>query len=76
MQNTRSPAAVTTPDGINALITAAEAATLCGVAESTIYVWVHRGTIKPSGLDERNRKLYRLIDIAKAEQATRRRARR
>ena len=65
-----------TPEGVNQLITAAEAATLCNVATSTIYVWVNRGLLEPSGLDEKGRKLYRLLDVAKAERATRDRARR
>lgn len=65
-----------TPDGIDTFITANDAATLCGVSTATIYVWAHRGTITPAGLDNRGRKLYRLIDIAKAERATRNRARR
>lgn len=65
-----------TPEGIDSLITASEAATLCGVSTDTIYVWVHRGTLSPAGLDERGRKLYRLLDVAKAERATRDKARR
>lgn len=69
-------AAVLTPEGVDSLITASEAATLCGVSAATIYVWAHRGTLTPAGIDERGRKLYRLLDVAKAERATRDRARR
>lgn len=68
--------AVLTPEGIDSLITANEAATLCGVAASTIRVWANRKTIEARGVDEQGRKLYRLLDVAKAERATRQRARR
>lgn len=71
-----SGTAVLTPEGINSLITAAAAASLCGVSTSTIYVWVNRGTLAPSGLDDRGHHLYRVIDVAKAERATRDKARR
>lgn len=69
-------AAVLTPEGINSLITSTEAATLCGVSGETIRSWAHRGLINPSGIDHKGRKLYRLLDVAKAERATRDRARR
>lgn len=65
-----------TPEGIDSLVTASEAATLCGVSTSTIYVWVNRGNLAPSGKDVQGRKLYRLLDVAKAERSTRDRARR
>lgn len=68
--------AVLTPEGIDSLITANEAATLCGVSATTIRVWATRGTITAAGMDPRGRKLYRLLDVAKAERATRERARR
>ncbi|AXQ64157.1 MerR-like transcriptional regulator [Mycobacterium phage KristaRAM] len=71
-----SGTAVLTPEGINTLITAAEAASLCGVSTSTIYVWVNRGNLTVSGKDERGHNLYRLLDVAKAERATRAKARR
>lgn len=71
-----SGTAVLTPEGIDTLINAATAATLCGVATSTIYVWVNRGTLTPSGKDERGHNLYRVLDVAKAERATRDKARR
>lgn len=71
-----SGTAVLTPDGIDSLITAAEAATLCNVSTSTIYVWVNRGTLTPSGINANGHKVYRLLDVAKAERATRDKARR
>lgn len=74
--NPLSATAVLTPDGIDSLITAAEAATLCNVSTSTIYVWVNRGTLAPSGINNQGHKVYRLLDVAKAERATRDRARR
>ncbi|MBM4487437.1 MerR family transcriptional regulator [Rhodococcus hoagii] len=67
---------VLTPEGIDSLITANEAASLCGVAAATIRTWAGRGTIEAQGMDHRGRKLYRLLDVAKAERATRERARR
>ncbi|RVW06241.1 hypothetical protein [Rhodococcus spongiicola] len=68
--------AILTPEGINSLITATEASTLCGVALCTITKWVREQKLSPAGLDERGRKLYRLLDVAKAERATREKARR
>lgn len=63
-------------DGIFSLITATQAASYCGVALCTITKWVRIGNLEPAGIDERGRKLYRVIDVAKAEKATRDRARR
>ena len=63
-------------DRLNELISSSEAARLCGVALNTITTWRTRGLIEPSGLDDRGRPLYRFIDIARAERATRDRARR
>jgi DNA-binding transcriptional MerR regulator len=68
--------AIHTPDGIDSLITANEAATLCGVSADAIRKWLQRGLLTVEGLDERGRNLYRLIDVAKAERSTRDRARR
>lgn len=69
-------AAILIPNSIDDLITVNEAATLCGVTAAAIRQWASRNLIAAAGLDERGRKLYRLIDIAKAEKATRTRARR
>jgi excisionase family DNA binding protein len=60
----------------HAEITARDAATLCGVDPATIRKWVQRGTLTPGGVDERGRRLFRLVDVAKAESATRAAARR
>jgi hypothetical protein len=55
------------------------------VTVSTISNWATRGYttadgtvafLRPSGRDERGRPLYRVLDVAKAEQATSHRARR
>lgn len=69
-------AAIMIPESIEDLITVNQAATLCGVSAVTIRSWAARGTLAASGMDERGRKLYRLIDVAKAERATRDKARR
>lgn len=65
-----------TPEGIDSKITASEAAALCGVALCTITKWAREERINPVGINPQGRKLYRLLDIAKAEHATRQRARR
>lgn len=58
-------------------LTASEAAYLCCVSEATIRVWAHRGTLRDSGTDPvTGRKIYRAIDVARAEIATREKARR
>jgi DNA-binding transcriptional MerR regulator len=69
-------ASILIPDGVDDLITVAEAASLCGVSSEAIRKWASRGILIASGLDERGRKLYKVIDVAKAERATRDRARR
>lgn len=63
--------ALETTEGIDDLITAADAARLCGVTTQAITNWVRRGHLKEAGLDERNRKVYKVIDVALAERATR-----
>jgi hypothetical protein len=63
-------------EGIYTEITATEAAAHCDVSVSAIAKWVARGHLTPCGVDDRGRKLYRLIDVAKAEYATRKKARR
>lgn len=71
-----SGAAILIPEGIDDLITANEAASLCGVSAEAIRKWASRGILSASGMDQRGRKLYKLIDVAKAERATRDKARR
>lgn len=77
--------AVLTADGVDSLITAGEAAGLCGVRAVTIRNWANRGyldragtrvMLPVSGRDRQGRNLYRVLDVAKAEHATRSRARR
>jgi DNA-binding transcriptional MerR regulator len=68
--------AVLTPEGIDSQITASEAAALCGVALCTITKWVREQRITPVGMSPQGRKLYRLLDVAKAERSTREKARR
>ncbi|WP_232491110.1 hypothetical protein [Mycobacterium dioxanotrophicus] len=65
-----------TPEGIDSEITATEAAALCGVALCTITKWARDGRITPVGINRQGRKIYRLLDVAKAERATRNKARR
>jgi DNA-binding transcriptional MerR regulator len=68
--------AVMAPEGLNTLVSTNDAAAVAGVSVETIRSWRHRELLKPSGLDDKGRPLYRLIDVAKAERATRERARR
>lgn len=63
------------PD-INALLTASEGARYAGVTRYAVSKWRARGHLTPASHDPSGRPLYRLIDIAKAEHATRKRARR
>lgn len=63
-------------DRLNELITTSEAATLAGVTVAAISNWRDRGLLAQSGTDHRGRPLYRFLDVAKAERATRDRARR
>lgn len=68
-------AALLIPNDIHtATITASEAATHCGVALCTITKWAREQRITPVGINPAGRKLYRLIDVARCEAATRRRA--
>lgn len=65
------------------LVTAAQAAEYVCVPPSTVRTWITRGfkdqngnlvRLSAAGLDGRGRKLYRWLDVAKAEAAVRRRA--
>ena len=56
---------------VNARLTGAEAARYAGVTRQAIIKWRDRGHLQ-QGEDGK----YRLLDVAKAEHATRRRARR
>ncbi|MFE4651543.1 helix-turn-helix domain-containing protein [Streptomyces sp. NPDC056707] len=57
-------------------LTAREAAELTGVSIVTVYSWVRRGHLKVGGLDHRGQKLFRHLDVARAEKATRAKAKR
>ncbi|WP_406431567.1 helix-turn-helix domain-containing protein [Streptomyces sp. NBC_01589] len=57
-------------------LTVREAADLTGVSIATVYSWVRRGHLKVGGLDHRGQKLFRHLDVAKAEMATRAKAKR
>lgn len=59
------------PVDVDARLTAAQAATYAGVTRQAIVNWRRRGHLK-QGADGK----YRLLDVAKAEYATRHRARR
>lgn len=57
-------------------LTAREAAELTGVSTVTVYSWVRRGHLKVEDLDHRDQKLFRHFDVARAEMATRGKAKR
>lgn len=64
-------------DGPFAEVTATEAAEQFGITIAAVTNWVNRGHLTPSGIDPSSgRKLYRVLDLAKAECLTRKRARR
>ncbi len=56
------------------LLTASELAVILGVKPQTVWQWKRRGLLAPAGLDHRKRPLYRQLDGAHAEKATRQRA--
>ena len=65
---------------INALLSATEAAAYAGVSVNVIVNWRNRGWLPVAAdaegreiRDERGRPRYRLLDVAKAENATKRR---
>jgi predicted site-specific integrase-resolvase len=53
-------------------MTAQEAAEHFGVALKSIYRWTAEGRLTVAGLDHRGRKVFRFLDVARAELATRR----
>jgi hypothetical protein len=61
---------------VTALITASQAAEYAGVTVQAVVNWRARGHLKPAGHRSDGTPLYRLLDVAKAEHATRKRARR
>lgn len=62
------------PESLNDLVSTNDAADACGVGASTIRKWAHLKYLAPSGLDEQNRPLYRLIDVLRVARDTRQRA--
>lgn len=62
------------PESLDNLVSTNEAADACGVSSATVRSWAARGHLRPSGLDERNRPLYRLIDVLRTARDTRNRA--
>lgn len=64
------------PELLDSLVTTTEAANLAGVKVAAISNWKQRGHLVPAAHDGRGRPLYRWIDVAKAERATRDHARR
>lgn len=67
---------VITPEGLQSLIGTTEAAHLVGVTPEAITKWKARGLIEPAGLNPQGHPLYKLIDVARVERATRKQARR
>lgn len=61
---------------VNAKLTASQAAKYAGVTVQAIVNWRARGHLRPVDYTPGGRPRYRLLDVAKAEHATRRRARR
>lgn len=61
------------PDDLDTLVTTADAASACGVDCATVRSWASRGHLAKSGLDERGRPMYRLIDVLRVARDTRRR---
>lgn len=60
---------------MDARLTATQAAAYAGVTVQAIVNWRARGHLQPTGTRD-GRPVYRLLDVAKAEHATRRKARR
>lgn len=56
--------------------TAAEAAQAVGVKVYTIWQWKRRGHLKPVGINDEGVQVFLVLDVARAEYATRERARR
>jgi predicted site-specific integrase-resolvase len=63
-------------DITDATWTAAEAAEAVGVSVHTIWQWKRRGHLTPVGINREGLQTFLVLDVAKAELATRQRARR
>ncbi|MEU4486641.1 helix-turn-helix domain-containing protein [Streptomyces purpurascens] len=57
-------------------MTVKEAALFTGVSVQPVYSWVRRGHLTVGGLDHRNQKLFRHLDVARAEMTIRAKAQR
>ncbi|WP_424570797.1 helix-turn-helix domain-containing protein [Streptomyces sp. CH-036] len=57
-------------------MTVKEAALFTGVSVQTVYSWIRRGHLKVTGLDHRGQKVFRHLDVARAELSTRIRTKR
>ncbi|MEV5472980.1 helix-turn-helix domain-containing protein [Streptomyces sp. NPDC052207] len=57
-------------------MTTQEAAAHAGVSTWAIYQWCNRGHLRAAGLNEKGQKLFRHLDVARAEKATRAKAKR
>lgn len=64
------------PIDLSKLLTVEEAAAHCGVQPVTVRQWVSRGHLSPVTRGIKGRLLFNVVDVAKAEKATRERARR
>ncbi|QLQ10947.1 MAG: MerR family transcriptional regulator [Nocardioidaceae bacterium] len=61
-------------ESLDDLVSTTDAASRIGVDAATVRSWANRGYLNKSGLDERNRPLYRLIDVLRVAHDTRQRA--
>jgi hypothetical protein len=57
-------------------MTTQEAAAHAGDSTWAIYQWCNRGHLQHAGLNERGQKLFRHLDVTRAEMATRPKAKR
>ncbi|MFF8873198.1 helix-turn-helix domain-containing protein [Streptomyces massasporeus] len=57
-------------------MTTQETAAHAGVSTWAIYQWCNRGHLQHAGLDEKGQKLFRHLDVARAEMTTRTKAKR
>lgn len=57
-------------------MTVKEAALFTGVSVQTVYSWIRRGHLTVTGLDHRGQKVFRHLDVARAELGTRAKAKR
>lgn len=63
-----------TPERLDELMTAPDAATATGIPAATIRTWASRGQITAEGRDQRERPMYRLGNVLSCERDRRRNA--